>query len=106
MRNYRWGAWVVVVLAVLMAGWSVPAQAADASTKDSQLTMVQGVVLGIVEGLTEYLPVSSTGHLLVAKAVMGLGGSEAADTAINAYIVAIQFGAILPAVYPVLQLMH
>jgi len=50
----------------------------------------QAVVLGFVEGLTEYLPVSSTAHLLVAQRLMGI----APDRASNAYAVAIQGGAI------------
>jgi undecaprenyl-diphosphatase len=49
------------------------------------------LVLGLVEGLTEYLPVSSTGHLLITQRLLGLPESEAA----NAYAVAIQAGAIL-----------
>lgn len=51
----------------------------------------QAIVLGIVEGLTEFLPVSSTGHLTIAEGLMGL---KVSDPAITAYSVVIQSGAI------------
>jgi undecaprenyl-diphosphatase len=50
----------------------------------------QAVILGLVEGLTEFLPVSSTGHLLVVQRLLGIEESEAA----NAYAIVIQAGAI------------
>jgi undecaprenyl-diphosphatase len=54
------------------------------------LLILQTLVLGIVEGLTEFLPVSSTGHLIVAGDLIGFNGSSA-----EVFDVVIQLGAIL-----------
>lgn len=51
------------------------------------------IILGLVEGLTEFIPVSSTGHLVLAKELLGL-----TDQRWNAFIVLIQLGAILAVV--------
>ena len=51
---------------------------------------LDAVLLGLIEGLTEFIPVSSTGHLLLAKLALGLEG-PAWDT----FVVLIQLGAIL-----------
>ncbi len=56
----------------------------------------QAVVLGIVEGITEFLPVSSTGHLLITQHLMRIWGKTSEQNkAIDDYMVVIQFGAIL-----------
>ncbi|MFA5026932.1 MAG: undecaprenyl-diphosphate phosphatase [Candidatus Methylomirabilota bacterium] len=54
------------------------------------MTVLHAIILGLVEGITEYLPVSSTGHLILAQRAMGIPASDEA----NAYAVCIQAGAI------------
>ena len=61
------------------------------------LTPLKAIILGAVEGITEFLPISSTGHLLVTQRLLDLGtgsGKAAADT----YAIAIQIGAIMAVV--------
>jgi undecaprenyl-diphosphatase len=58
------------------------------------LSIPHAILLGIVEGITEFLPVSSTGHLLVVGELIGFG-TGSASAAADTYSIAIQFGAIL-----------
>jgi undecaprenyl-diphosphatase len=55
------------------------------------LTYFDAIILGIVEGLTEFLPISSTGHLTVVEKMLGL---TVDDPAVTAYTAIIQLGAI------------
>ena len=55
----------------------------------------QAIVLGIVEGITEFLPISSTGHLTIAEKLLGM---KIDDPSVVAFTAVIQIGAILAAV--------
>lgn len=56
----------------------------------------QAFILGVIEGITEYLPISSTGHLLVAQHLMGIGTDTAENkAAADTFAICIQGGAIL-----------
>lgn len=59
------------------------------------MDIFQSIVIAIVEGLTEFLPISSTGHMIIAENMLGV---DTSDPFVNAYTVIIQFGAILSVV--------
>lgn len=59
------------------------------------MSLLYAVILGIVEGLTEFLPVSSTGHLMIVEKLMGY---QIDDMGISAFTAVIQIGAIAAAV--------
>jgi len=69
------------------------AQTAD--TADAVgLSWWEAVILGLVEGITEYLPVSSTGHLLFVAELLGLTETQASEDSIETFVICIQVGAI------------
>jgi len=83
--------------ALLIAASCIAIVALAVTADGGPLTPIKAIILGAVEGITEYLPISSTGHLLVTQRLLGLGtgpGKAAADT----YAIAIQLGAILAVV--------
>ena len=55
------------------------------------MSIIQAILLAIIEGITEFLPISSTGHMIIGSSLMGI----ASDPFTKMFTVAIQFGAIL-----------
>lgn len=58
------------------------------------MSFLQALILAIIEGLTEFLPVSSTGHMIIGSSVMGI----ASDPFVKLFTICIQLGAILSVV--------
>lgn len=58
------------------------------------MNLIHVIILAIIEGITEFLPISSTGHMVIASAFMGIGKNEF----VKIFEVAIQLGAILAVV--------
>lgn len=100
---------IVLFLGIARADAS-PSQSTNATSSPSQtatttlpaagkLSAGDAVVLGLVEGLTEYLPVSSTGHLVVTERLLKIvpkgGLDQKSKDALDSYTVIIQLGAIL-----------
>ena len=59
------------------------------------MDLLQAIIIAIVEGLTEFLPVSSTGHMIIAQNLLGVAQG---DAFVHAFTFIIQFGAILSVV--------
>lgn len=58
------------------------------------MDIIQTIIIAIVEGLTEFLPVSSTGHMILAQGIMGIKSNDF----VKAFTIIIQFAAILSVV--------
>ena len=61
----------------------------------SYYDILQAVIIGIIEGFTEFLPISSTGHMIVASKFLGVSQ----DNLTKAYEVIIQFAAIMAVLF-------
>jgi undecaprenyl-diphosphatase len=69
--------------------------AAAAAEAGDELTALKAAILGVVEGLSEFLPISSTGHLIITQSLLGVGETPATKDAADTYTIVIQAGAIL-----------
>ena len=58
------------------------------------MSLFEAIILAIIEGLTEFLPVSSTGHMIIASSLMGIQSNDF----VKLFTVAIQLGTILSVV--------
>jgi undecaprenyl-diphosphatase len=109
-RIRAWGLAVCVLAALLAApvashaGTEAASQEPTFNTGGNDLlpaeparvmSVPQAAILGIVEGVTEYLPISSTGHLTVVQNLLGLWATPEEKSASDAYAICIQAGAII-----------
>lgn len=62
------------------------------------MNIFEAVIIAIVEGVTEFLPVSSTGHMIIAEHIMKLGDSPEEKSFVTLFTISIQLGAILAVV--------
>jgi undecaprenyl-diphosphatase len=99
-RARRFGAVLVLgfcfVAVATPAGAAVTRAASSATDQAGQeLTAAKAALLGLVEGVTEYLPISSTGHLYVTEQLLDVGTTKETKDAADTYAITIQGGAIL-----------
>lgn len=110
-RVARSGLALLALLVVVVAPWRAAAapaapspapvatggQPTDEELEEAgdQLTAAKAIALGVVEGVTEFLPVSSTGHLLITQRILDIGTTEGTNEVADTYAISIQFGAIL-----------
>jgi undecaprenyl-diphosphatase len=98
---------VLLILVIIMTSLSLSADSTSETTaaQDRKITIGEAALLGVVEGITEYLPISSTGHLILANHALGMthfsekrgpwGRIMENNEGLNSFDVVIQLGAIL-----------
>ncbi len=62
------------------------------------MNIIEAIIIAIVEGLTEFLPISSTGHMIITEHMLGMGLTDADRNFVKLFTVSIQLGAILAVV--------
>lgn len=86
LSNWKLSIWFGsgVTSALLLSSQALSNQVTETSTSatDAQMTFWQAIVLGMVQGLTEFLPISSTAHLKVVPVVLGWGDPGVSFTAV------------------------
>lgn len=83
----------LIFISLQTVGQSLPSDPTTAPEQLSQMNIFQAVILGMVQGLTEFLPISSTAHLKVVPVALGWGDPGVAFTAV------IQLGSIVSVVW-------
>ena len=58
------------------------------------MTLIQSIVLGILQGVGEFLPISSSAHLIIFRDIFGIGSSMPQDMALS-FDIALHFGTLL-----------
>ncbi|NNE74443.1 MAG: undecaprenyl-diphosphate phosphatase [Acidimicrobiales bacterium] len=79
---------------LLLASLLAVAVSAAAQSGDAELSTSEALLLGAIEGVTEYLPVSSTAHLAITEDLLGLTRTPEGRKAADSYAIVIQIGAI------------
>jgi undecaprenyl-diphosphatase len=87
-----------LLIACATAAVAADATNAEVAPTGVSLTAFQAIILGLVEGATEYLPVSSTGHLIIVQNLLGLSDGDSDSHAADALAICIQGGAIFAVV--------
>jgi undecaprenyl-diphosphatase len=88
------GVFIVLSALIMLSSRAGAAAFGSVAGVANELTVLKAIILGAVEGFTEFLPISSTGHLLVAERLLHVGQKAATKDATDTYTVVIQLGAI------------
>lgn len=90
---------VSLAAAALLALQAAASAEAEQAKPRHAMSLGQAVLLGLIEGFTEYLPISSTGHLFVAERLMKLSANDTEQSVCDSFGIAIQLGAILAVIW-------